>query len=194
MRAFLGVVAAVCLLGAGFVAGILLEDEPEPATLTEVSTELVTTRETVTAPATGQSLPAAVAAKRDAILAAAEAKDYDALAGLADEGFRYSFGGPVEGGVVAFWKELEATTDDRPIEDLAAILEMPYTLSQGYYVWPFVYDDTDLSALSEHEIELLQPIVKPGELEAYAEGGSGWLGWRTGITPDGRWEFFVAGD
>ena len=194
MRAFLGVVAAACLLGAGFVAGILLEDEPEPATLTEVSTELVTTRETVTATTAGEGLPGAVAATRDAMLAAAEAGDHEALAALADESFRYSFGGPVEGGPVAFWKNLETATGERPLDDLAAILRMPYTLSQGYYVWPFVYSAEDLSALSQHEIELLQPVLEPGELEANAESGIGWLGWRAGITPDGRWEFFVAGD
>lgn len=148
----------------------------------------------MTETAADEGLPVAVAAKRDAILAGADAGDHEAVAALADEGFRYSFGGPVEGGPAAYWKEIEATTGDRPLEDLAEILKLPYTLSQGYYVWPFVYDDTDLSALSEHEVELLQPIVEPGELEAYAEAGSGWLGWRAGITPDGRWQFFVAGD
>ena len=92
-------------------------------------------------PATPTSgLPAAVEQTRAALLAAAESGDYEALAALVPAtGFEYTFGGPVEGGPVAYWQELEQTTDERPIEALAAILKMPYVLSRGYYVWPWAY-------------------------------------------------------
>ncbi len=80
------------------------------------------------------ALPAAVEEARAAILDAAESGDYEKLSPLVPEtGFEYTFGGPVEGGAIAYWQELERTTDERPLEALAAILEMPYVLSHGYY-------------------------------------------------------------
>jgi len=68
---------------------------------------------------------------------------------------------------------------------------MPYTLSRGYYVWPFAYDVDDVGDLSPYERELLEPL---GPLNTLFFEGTGYLGWRTGIAPDGTWTFFVAGD
>lgn len=137
-------------------------------------------------------LPATVEATRAALLEAAESGDYETLRSLIpSDGFEYTFGGPVEGGPVAFWQELERTTDQRPLETLAAILRMPYVLSRGYYVWPWAYIVADRADLSEHERELLAPLGTPDELVL---DGTGYLGWRAGIAPDGTWAFFVAGD
>ena len=131
-------------------------------------------------------LPDAVRAKRDEILRAAESGDPDAVAALADPaGFEYTFGGPVPGGPAAYWRQIEE--EEQPLEALAQILRMPYTLSRGMYVWPFAYDKTE-DELTDYERELLAPL---GEGGAFADG---YLGWRAGITPDGRWQFFVAGD
>jgi hypothetical protein len=44
--------------------------------------------------------------------------------------------------------------------------------------------------MSEYERDLLR---KAG-LTATEADGVGYLGWRAGIRPDGRWVFFVAGD
>ena len=68
---------------------------------------------------------------------------------------------------------------------------MPYTLSRGYYYWPFAYDVADVADLSSHERELLAPL---GPLDKVFVEGTGYLGWRAGIAPDGTWVFFVAGD
>jgi len=138
-------------------------------------------------------LPKAVEASRAALLAAAESGDYEAVRPLlpADDGFRYTFGGPVEGGPIAYWQELERTTGERPLETLAAILRMPYTLSRGYYFWPFAYDVADVNDLTTHERKLLAPL---GRLDRLFAEGTGYLGWRAGIAPDGAWSFFVAGD
>ncbi len=131
-------------------------------------------------------LPDAVRAKRDEILRAAESGDADAVAALADPaGFEYTFGGPVPGGPAAYWRQIEE--EEQPLEALTQILRMPYTLSRGMYVWPFAYDKTE-DELTDYERELLAPL---GEGGAFADG---YLGWRAGITPDGRWQFFVAGD
>jgi hypothetical protein len=133
--------------------------------------------------------PDAVVRKRAAMLSAAEAGDYDALAQLADpNAFEYTFGGDVEGGPAAYWRQAEASGEDpTPAEALASILRMPYTLSRGIYVWPFAYDKTE-DELTSYERRLLAPLGQSG---AFADG---YLGWRAGIRPDGRWVFFVAGD
>lgn len=136
--------------------------------------------------------PSNVGETRAALLDAAENGDYEALRPLIPEsGFEYTFGGPVEGGPIAYWQELERTTGQRPLETLAAVLRMPYTLSRGYYFWPFAYDIADVDDLSPHERGLLAPL---GPLDKLFFEGAGYLGWRAGIAPDGTWVFFVAGD
>jgi hypothetical protein len=130
------------------------------------------------------ALPEPVEEKRTAILAAAQSGDADAVAALADPEFTYTFGGPVEGGPAEYWRQIES---ERPLEMLAMILELPYTLSRGIYYWPFAYDKTE-DELTEYERELLAPLGPGG---AFVDG---YFGWRAGITPDGRWIFFVAGD
>lgn len=131
-------------------------------------------------------VPAAVERTRVAILAAVDARDYDALRELVPPEFSYTFGGPFEGGPVAYWQNLEQTTDDDPFGALAAVLRMPYTLYRGTYVWPFAYDRTP-DELSAYERELLGPFADDFL-------GDGYLGWRAGIEPDGTWRFFIAGD
>ena len=166
------VVAAISI--ATFAAGFLLGEgvTPQPAS---------------------SGLPKAVEASRAALFAAAEGGDYDAVEALlpTDGGFRYTFGGPVEGGPIAYWQELERTTDERPLETLAAILRMPYTLSGGYYFWPFAYDVAGVDDLTAHERKLLASL---GSLDRLFVEGTGYLGWRAGIAPDGTWSFYVAGD
>jgi hypothetical protein len=139
------------------------------------------------------TLPEAVEETREALLDAAEDGDYDALRELIPaDGFEYTFGSPVPGGAVAYWQDVERTTDARPLEVLAEILRMPYMLSRGIYVWPWAYAVASLADLSPHERELLAPL---GPLDTlFPAPGSGYFGWRTGIEPDGTWSFFVAGD
>lgn len=179
--------AALALLGGiaggalGYAVGVAGE---ETITVTTTVDDSLTE-------ATASGLPAAVEETRLALLEAAQAGDYDALAALAGPGFRYTFGGPVEGGPAAYWRELEQSGDAQPLDALATILELPYVLSRGTYVWPWAYAVADLADLSEHERALLAPLGGPSALFA---PGTGYLGWRAGIAPDGTWMFFVAGD
>ena len=188
MLRWLLVIGAVVLLVGGGVAGWFVARETEEvATVTESTTTTVTSTQQAEA-----GLPAAVEETRLALLEAAKSGDYEELRPLVPAtGFEYTFGGPVEGGPIAYWQELERTTDERPLEALAAILELPYVLSRGYYVWPWAYTVENRSDLSAHERQLLAPLGTPGELVL---DGTGYLGWRAGFEPDGTWAFFVAGD
>ena len=188
IRALL-VVGAVVLLALGGAAGWFAARETEEAVTT---TETVTVRETTTETVAESGLPDAVEETRAALLAAAKTGDYEALRPLIPAtGFEYTFGGPVEGGPIAHWQEIERSTVERPLENLAAVLEMPYTLSRGIYFWPFAYDIADIADLTAYERELLEPL---GPLDTLFVPGTGYLGWRAGIEPDGDWVLFVAGD
>ena len=180
------ILGAVVVLAGGVVAGWFASRElEETETITSIETQTVTAE-------SGSALPAAVERTRAALLEAAESGNYEALRPLIpDDGFTYSFGGPVEGGPIEYWQNLERTTDERPLETLAQILKMPYVLSRGIYVWPWAYTVETAADLSEHERELLAPLGPPSRLIVE---GTGYIGYRAGITPDGSWVFFVAGD
>jgi hypothetical protein len=187
LRGLLAVCAVALLAGGAAVGWFVARETEEATTVTETSTSTITTTADVD---TGR--PAAVVETREALLEAAETADYEALRPLIPStGFEYTFGGPVEGGPIAYWRELERTTVERPLENLAEVLKMPYTLSRGIYVWPFAYDVADADDLTAHERELLEPL---GPLDTLFVEGTGYLGWRAGIEPDGTWVFFVAGD
>ena len=182
-RALVALVGALALAGCGGTETVTVtERETTTATATETVTDVETVAELV-------GVPPAVADTRAALIEAAESGDYEALRPvLPGSGFSYTFGGPVQGGPIAYWQQVETQTGERPIEILGRILRMPYTLSGGRYVWPFAYDKRQ-EDLTAYERELL------GELaDAYSGAGSGYLGWRTGIEPDGTWRFFIAGD
>jgi len=168
--ALIGVVA----FASGVMLGFKLDEDDAPA-----------------AAATTSALPPAVEETRAALLAAAQTGDYAALEPHIPEGFRYTFGVPGAGGAPAYWRRLERTTGERPLEILAAILKLPYTLSHGYYVWPWAYSVESSDDLSPHEVDLLATLGPPGR---FFPEGIGYLGWRAGIAPDGTWAFYVAGD
>jgi hypothetical protein len=178
------------LLVAGLAGGLLLgRASTGETTVTEAVTTTVTTTATETAPPPG--LPAPVARTHAALLAAAEAGDFEALRALLPaDGFRYTFGEEVAGGPIAYWRNLQDGIGGRPLEALAAVLRLPYVLSRGIYVWPFAYTLTGEDDLTEHERALLETVGG----DQLVVPGTGYLGWRAGIEPDGDWVFFIAGD
>jgi hypothetical protein len=138
-------------------------------------------------------LPAAVRRTRDALIDAAAANDYDALAALVPEsGFTYTYGGPFPGGPAAYWKQVARESDPSPSAVLKLLLGMPYTKVQDNYVWPFAYD-RDPASLTDAELDMLARVASPQEMELWKTSGH-YLGWRVGIRSDGTWIFFVAGD
>ena len=186
-RAFVVLLGAFVLAGCGGTETVTVT---ESETTIETATETQTVTQTETAAARQPAgLPPAVAETHAGLLEAAESGDYEALRPfLPDSGFSYTFGGEVEGGPMAYWQRAEAQTGERPIKILARILRLPYTLSGGRYVWPFAYDKQQ-EELTAYERELLGDLAN-----AYSGAGSGYLGWRAGIEPDGTWRFFIAGD
>ena len=138
-------------------------------------------------------LPDDVAATRQAIMAAAVTCDYGALENIAPE-LLTSFGG---GGFdnLQIWEE-EGTY--RPLAILVALFDTPFATQDiegnpRFYVWPsaFVYDTWD--EIPAADLEALAGIYTREELDQIATFGS-YAGWRIGITEDGEWRFFVAGD
>jgi hypothetical protein len=178
-------VAAALLAGGGAYAGWSFRgSETKTTTVTATVTTTVAGTTTATAP---DGVPAAVESTRAAIAKAAEAHDTAALSRLIPStGFTYSYGGPYPGGAIAYWQHIEKTSGQRPFETLARIMQLPYSLRQGHYVWPFAYG-TPKSELTEYERGLLGDLVT-----SYV--GQDYYGWRSGIRPDGTWVFFVSGD
>ena len=129
MRAASVLILAAALAAGGVVGWLVARGTATAETVTE----------TTTAAVPPQGIPAAVEDTRAALLAAAESGDYEVLRPLVPERLRYTFGSPVAGGAIAYWQELERTTDARPLETLAEILRLPYVLSRGLYVWPWAY-------------------------------------------------------
>jgi hypothetical protein len=133
---------------------------------------------------------------RQRVFDAAVACDYDTLEEIAEEkgeGFTFSYGASEDAS--EFWREVEETGEESPLpmRALATILTMPFTRNEsGSYAWPTAYSENPTE-------EAWQALVESGlysedEVEQMRTQGTGYLGYRTAITPDGDWQFFVAGD
>jgi hypothetical protein len=178
---------------------------PSPTTTQVVTSTTLPSQTTTPAPAdcsaAGLSqpndqdgLPAPVAETRRAMAAAAVACDYVTLAALAGPDLNTSFGG---GGFdnIPMWEE-EGTYP--ALELLVKLFDTPFAVqdfedSPRYYVWPsaFAYDSWE--EIPAADLEALLSVYTQEELDQIATFGS-YAGWRIGITEDGVWQFFVAGD
>ena len=143
-----------------------------------------------------QGLPAPVADVRQRIFDAALACDYDLLEEIAEEkgeGFTFSYGGGTDAS--DFWREVEQTGSESPLplRALATILTMPYTRNEsGSYAWPTAYDENPTD--EAWEALVVSGLYAQEEVDQMKTQGTGYLGYRTAITADGDWQFFVAGD
>ncbi len=145
-------------------------------------------------------LPVPVARMRELLMEAARSGRIDDLRQLIGSGQNItvlSLGG-IEGDPIEFLKSLSG--DDQGHEILAILLEV---LEAGYihmdegtenelYIWPyfFAWPLDKLSAVQK--VELFR-IITAGDFEDMKSFG-GYIFYRVGITPEGRWQFFVAGD
>jgi hypothetical protein len=143
-------------------------------------------------PSTRDELPPAVAKKRDAIVAAARAFDYDTLETLLDrKTFSYSFG--ESGDPVGYWRRLEEEGEVPILGDyLPVILGAPHAKRGDVYVWPSAFGKSP-STWTPEDRRWLTNLYTEQEIRAFERAGD-YLGWRAGIRDDGKWLFFVAGD
>jgi hypothetical protein len=204
MRFLPVVVAVLALTGAGCGSGSDNAAAPQPVTVTETvtETETVPAEPEVTCSTAGlrltlpeQDLPAPVADVRKRVFDAAVACDYDTLEQIALEqgdGFTFSYGGGDS--AADYWRQLEEskTAEPPPMRALATILTMPYVRNEtGSYAWPTAYSEQPTD-------EAWQALVDAGlytqaQVDSMQAAGM-YLGYRTAITPEGDWQFFVAGD
>ena len=145
-------------------------------------------------------LPEPVRRMHGLIIEAAKSGEIERLRpiiGIGDDGTQLSFGG-VPGDPIDFLKELSG--DDQGQEILAILEEV---LSAGYvrleagtpnelYVWPY-FLAIPLDRLDARQRVELFKIVTAGDYEDMKAFGA-YIFYRVGITPEGRWAFFVAGD
>lgn len=197
----------LALVGCGAADPDEAAAPPQPPPVTETVTRTVTAAPEPEATCSTaslrltlpeQDLPAAVAEVRKRIFDAAVVCDYETLEQIAlerGEGFTYSYGGDASAAV--FWREREeagtAEPGPKPMRTLAAILAMPFTRNEsGSYAWPTAYQESPAAADWQAIVDAgLYTQEAVDQMKAF---GSGYLGYRTAITADGDWQFFVAGD
>lgn len=146
------------------------------------------------------ALPEPVRRMRDLILEATHKADIEALRALVGSGdsmTQLSLGG-LDGDPIQFLMDLSG--DDEGHEILAIMEEV---LSAGYvhldggtpnelYVWPYFFALPIDRMTPRQRVELFK-IVTAGDYEDMKSFGA-YIFYRIGITPEGRWAFFVAGD
>jgi hypothetical protein len=145
-------------------------------------------------------LPEPVRQMHDRLIEACKSGDIEKLRpliGTGENGTQLSFES-IDGDPIAYLKELSG---DKQGAEVLAILEE--VLSAGYvhldpgsandmYVWPYFYGVPLERLTPAQKVELFK-LVTAGDYEDMKTYGS-YIFYRVGITPDGRWSFFVAGD
>ena len=204
-RLLLATVLVLALAGCGSEDGSDDAASTQPATVTQTvtETETVAVEPEVSCSTAGlrltlpeQDLPPAVADVRKRVFDAAVACDYDGLEQIAlekGEGFTFSYGGG--GSAADYWRMAEetSTAEPKPMRALAAILTQPFTRNEsGSYAWPTAYNEAPTEADWQALVDA--GLYTQGEIDSMQAGGTGYLGYRTAITADGDWQFFVAGD
>lgn len=146
------------------------------------------------------TLPEPVARMRQLIMAAAASGDLSAVATLMNPGPNQTTIGPDDSGNDLATALKDMSGDEDGMEILAIMLDV---LSTGYahvgkgspdeaYVWPY-FVRAPIDQLSPPEKVDLMRIVTAGDYSGMLEFG-GYNFYRIGISPDGQWRFFLAGD
>lgn len=146
------------------------------------------------------TLPEPVKKMRTALVEAAASGDIERLRPLLSSGSdetQVSVGDAPEDPIAAL-KSLSGDPDGREV--LAILLDIISTgaahtdkgTPQEAYVWPY-FAEKNLDTLSPPEAVELFRIVTAGDVADMKEFG-GYNFYRLGISPDGKWKFFVAGD
>lgn len=151
-------------------------------------------------------LPPKVAAIRTKIGELAARCDFDGLEEMAlsngpDVGFTFTYGG-AEQGPAGYWRDREAEGEPvlrrllevlslRPVRQDPPAEVAPEDRAPPQWVWPAV-SGTDRP--SEQDWDDLRAFHSDEEIAEAREHAGAWYGYRVGITQDGDWIYFVAGD
>lgn len=148
-------------------------------------------------------LPAPAKRMRELIIEAAVSGNLEKLRpliGSGDTGTQLSLGG-VDGDPIEFLRGISGDPDPGEGQEILAILEE--VLSAGFvhldagtpeemYVWPYFYG-LPLEGLTPPQRVELFKIVTAGDYEDMKSYGA-YTFYRAGITKEGQWSFFLAGD
>ncbi|HEY6633185.1 MAG TPA: hypothetical protein VIZ90_17180 [Rhizobiaceae bacterium] len=145
-------------------------------------------------------LPEPVRRMRDLLVEAAKSGDIEKLRpliGTDHDMVQLSFG-EIEGDPIAFMKGLSGDPDGQEIlaimEEVldAGFVHLEAGTPNDIYVWPYFFG-VPLDKLDPRQKVELFKIVTAGDLEDMKQFGT-YIFYRLGITPEGRWAFFVAGE
>ena len=167
---------------------------PEPTSITTAASGTCSASNLPAVPDPQADMPDLVAARRDDIVDAAVRCDYRALAEMAGPDFYFSFGSddhPAE-----FWLS-EENAGFEPMRRLVLTMDLPTALdteSEGRnYIWPSAAAYASWSQVPQEERDALLALYDAEELSEF-EAFDGFVGERVGISAEGEWLFFVAGD
>lgn len=147
-----------------------------------------------------EELPFAVRRMRELIMDAARSGDPEKLRPLIGQGTdvtRLSLT-DIEGDPITY---IQSVSGDKEGHEILAILlevmEAGFSLLDGgteneLYVWPYFYAVPLQDLTPSQRVELFK-LVTAGDYEDMVSFGA-YIFFRVGITPEGRWLFFVAGD
>ncbi len=147
-----------------------------------------------------EKAPEPVRRMRQLILEAAASGDIERLGPLLGKGMTETQVSAVETNESPVETLKGLSGDPEGMEILAILMDV---LNAGYvhvnegtpedmYVWPYFAEKALASLTPPEKVELLR-IVTAGDVADMLEFGS-YNFYRVGITPDGQWKFFVAGD
>ena len=144
-----------------------------------------------------QDLPSAVADVRKRVFDAAMACDYDTLEQIALEkgaGFTFSYGSGTDAS--EYWRDLEenSTATPKPMRALADDPDAAASPATSRAPTPGPPPTTRTRPRTTGARSSTPGSTDAEEIDQMKTQGTGYLGYRTAITPDGDWQFFVAGD
>jgi hypothetical protein len=137
-----------------------------------------------------EGLPSPVAETRSAIIAAAEAGDYEQLRSVLDpKVFLSDFGFGTD--PMGRWQDI----GPKPLETMDAMLRMPYAIRETnegtLYQWPRFDPNSKAEDVSPQERKLLLTFMTEEELATAFNPDLGYTAPRLGILADGNWWFFI---
>lgn len=144
-------------------------------------------------------LPAPVARLREQIIEAARGGDIERLRPILEgNGVTpvFSFGGDTD--AIKFWRENSGDGEGRELLAImievfeAGFVRVNHDGKTDVYVWPY-FAEVPLDQLTPAQQVELYELVTAQDVKDMEEFGA-YIFYRAGITPDGQWQFFVAGD